>query len=181
MSTTDPITIRCCVAGDVSAIAAIYGRSVETGTASWEYEPPGAEEMSKRRDAVIANGFPHFVAESDGRLVGYAYASSYRARSGYRFVVEDSVYVAEELRGCGIGKRLLTTVIAECEKLGFRQMIAVIGDSENAGSIALYERCGFQHVGRFNGIGFKFGRWLDSVQMVLALGDGSDTPPAAGF
>lgn len=181
MSTTDPITIRCCVAGDVSAIAAIYGRSVETGTASWEYEPPGAEEMSKRRDAVIANGFPHFVAESDGRLVGYAYASSYRARSGYRFVVEDSVYVAEELRGCGIGKRLLTTVIAECEKFGFRQMIAVIGDSENAGSIALYERCGFQHVGRFNGIGFKFGRWLDSVQMVLALGDGSDTPPAAGF
>ena len=181
MSTTDPITIRCCVAGDVSAIAAIYGRSVETGTASWEYEPPGAKEMSKRRDAVIANGFPHFVAESDGRLVGYAYASSYRARSGYRFVVEDSVYVAEELRGCGIGKRLLTTVIAECEKFGFRQMIAVIGDSENAGSIALYERCGFQHVGRFNGIGFKFGRWLDSVQMVLALGDGSDTPPAAGF
>ena len=137
--------------------------------------------MSKRRDAVIANGFPHFVAESDGRLVGYAYASSYRARSGYRFVVEDSVYVAEELRGCGIGKRLLTTVIAECEKFGFRQMIAVIGDSENAGSIALHERCGFQHVGRFNGIGFKFGRWLDSVQMVLALGDGSDTPPAAGF
>jgi len=181
MSTTDPITIRCCVAGDVSAIAAIYGRSVETGTASWEYEPPGAEEMSKRRDAVIANGFPYFVAESDGRLVGYANASSYRARSGYRFVVEDSVYVAEELRGIGIGKRLLTTVIVECEKLGFRQMIAVIGDSENAGSIALHERCGFQHVGRFNGIGFKFGRWLDSVQMVLALGDGSDTPPAAGF
>lgn len=181
MSTTDPITIRCCVAGDVSAIAAIYGRSVETGTASWEYEPPGVEEMSKRRDAVIANGFPYFVAESDGRLVGYAYASSYRARSGYRFVVEDSVYVAEELRGIGIGKRLLTTVIVECEKLGFRQMIAVIGDSENAGSIALHERCGFQHVGRFNGIGFKFGRWLDSVQMVLALGDGSDTPPAAGF
>ena len=114
--------------------------------------------MSKRRDAVIANGFPYFVAELDGRLVGYAYASSYRARSGYRFVVEDSVYVAEEWRGCGIGKRLLTTLIAECEKLGFRQMIAVIGDSENAGSIALHERCGFQHVGRFNGIGFKFGR-----------------------
>lgn len=181
MSIADSITIRRCAAGDVPAIAAIYDRSVETGTASWEYEPPGAEEMSNRRDAVIANGFPYFVAESDGRLVGYAYASSYRARIGYRFVVEDSVYVAEELRGCGIGKSLLTTLIAECEKLGFRQMIAVIGDSENTGSIALHERCGFQHVGRFNGIGYKFGRWLDSVQMVLALGDGSDTPPVAGF
>ncbi len=181
MPTAKPITIRPSVDSDVPAIAAIYGRSVESGTASWEYEPPSVEEMGKRRHAVIANGFPYFVAESGGRLVGYAYASSYRARIGYRFVVEDSVYVVEELRGCGIGKRLLSTVIAECEKLGFRQMIAVIGDSENVGSIALHERCGFQHVGRFNGIGYKFGRWLDSVQMIRTLGDGSATPPGDLF
>ena len=93
-------------------------------------------------------------------------------------MVEDSVYVAEAWRGCGVGKSLLSTLIAECEKLGFRQMIAVIGDSENTGSIVLHERCGFQHVGRFTGMGYKFGRWLDSVQMVRVLGEGSDTPPS---
>jgi L-amino acid N-acyltransferase YncA len=171
------IVIRPSVDLDISAIAAFYQQSVATGTASWEYDPPSVEEMAKRRHAVIANGFPYLVAEIDGRVVGYCFASTYRARIGYRFVVEDSIYVAPDMQGHGIGKMLLMALIGECEKLGFRQMIAVIGDSENASSIALHERCGFQHAGRFNGIGYKFGRWLDSVQMMRPLGAGSTTPP----
>jgi L-amino acid N-acyltransferase YncA len=173
------VMIRASRDDDIEAIASLYSESVITGTASWEYDPPSVEEMAKRRHAVIANGFPYLVAEVDGRVVGYAYASTYRARIGYRFVVEDSVYIAPDMQGRGIGKTLLMAVIAECEQLGFRQMIAVIGDSENARSIALHERCGFQHAGRFNGIGYKFGRWLDSVQMMRALGSGSDSPPDA--
>ena len=172
-----PVLIRASRDNDIDAIASFYQQSVATGTASWEYDPPSVEEMAKRRHAVIANGFPYLVAEMDSRLVGYCYASTYRARIGYRFVVEDSVYVAPDMQGRGIGKMLLVALIGECEKLGFRQMIAVIGDSENAGSIALHERCGFQHAGRFNGIGYKFGRWLDSVQMMRALGAGSSSAP----
>lgn len=172
-----PVPIRASRDDDIDAIASFYQQSVATGTASWEYDPPSVEEMAKRRHAVIANGFPYLVAEMDSRLVGYCYASTYRARIGYRFVVEDSVYVAPDMQGRGIGKMLLVALIGECEKLGFRQMIAVIGDSENAGSIALHERCGFQHAGRFNGIGYKFGRWLDSVQMMRALGAGSSSAP----
>ena len=171
------VLIRASRDDDIDAIAGFYCESVATGTASWEYDPPSVEEMTKRRHAVIAGGFPYFVAECDDRVVGYCYASSYRTRIGYRFVVEDSVYVAPDMQGRGIGKTLLMAVIAECEKLGFRQMIAVIGDSENTGSIALHERCGFQHAGRFNGIGYKFGRWLDSVQMMRTLGAGSNTAP----
>ena len=169
--------IRFSADSDIAAIAAIYGHSVTTGTASWEYEPPNVDDMAKRRHAILANGFPYFVATLDERVVGYAYASSYRARVGYRFVVEDSVYVADDAQGRGIGKMLLNALISECEKSGFRQMIAVIGDSENAASIVLHERCGFQPAGRFKGIGYKFGRWLDSVQMVRRLGEGYDAPP----
>jgi L-amino acid N-acyltransferase YncA len=172
-----PVPIRASRDDDIDAIASFYCESVATGTASWEYDPPSVEEMAKRRHAVIANGFPYLVAEIDSRVVGYAYASAYRARIGYRFVVEDSIYVAPDMQGRGIGQTLLMAVISECEKLGFRQMIAVIGDSENAGSIALHERCGFQHAGRFNGIGYKFGRWLDSVQMMRPLGAGSSSAP----
>jgi L-amino acid N-acyltransferase YncA len=175
-----PVQIRASRDDDIDAIASFYSESVATGTASWEYEAPSVAEMAKRRHAVIANGFPYLVAEMDGRVVGYAYASTYRARIGYRFVVEDSIYVAPDMQGRGIGKMLLMAVIGECEKRGFRQMIAVIGDSENAGSIALHVRCGFKHAGRFNGIGYKFGRWLDSVQMVRSLGSGSSSAPDAG-
>jgi phosphinothricin acetyltransferase len=162
---------------DVAAIAAIYDNSVNTETASWEYDPPGAAEMARRRSEVIAKGFPYLVAELDGRLVGYSYASPYRARIGYRFVVEDSVYVRHEMQGRGIGKSLLLALIAECESLGYRQLIAVIGDSENVGSIKLHTSCGFTHVALFKGIGYKFGRWLDSVQMQRRLGDGSTSLP----
>ena len=119
------------------------------------------------------------AAEVDGKVAGYCYTSAYRARIGYRFVVEDSVYVLEEMQGRGIGRKLLMTLIEECATRGYRQMIAVIGDSANAGSIKLHEACGFAHVALFKGIGYKFGRWLDSVQMQRALGEGSDTSPPA--
>src|SRR5690349_21028517 len=118
---------------DVMNLAAIYAASVLAETASWEYQPPSVEEFARRR-ANIVNSFPYLVAEFDGQVAGYTYASSYRAREGYRFVVEDSVYVHPDLKGRGIGKALLTALIAECEARGFRQMVAVIGDSTNAGS-----------------------------------------------
>jgi phosphinothricin acetyltransferase len=154
---------------DLPAITAIYGNSVLTETASWEYEAPDLAEMTRRRAEVLAKGFPYFVAEIDGNVVGYAYASSYRARIGYRFVVEDSVYVLNEMKGRGIGKKLLMALIEECGKRGYRQMVAVIGDSDNAGSIRLHEACGFTRAALFKSIGFKFDRWLDSVQMQRAL------------
>ncbi len=162
---------------DVAAFAAIYAATVATETASWEYAAPSAEEFACRRAAVLAKGYPYFAAELDGRVVGYSYASSYRARIGYRFVVEDSVYVLKEMTGQGIGRKLLMTLIDDCAVLGFRQMIAVIGDSENTGSIKLHEACGFERAALFKGIGFKFVRWLDSVQMQRALGAGETMPP----
>ena len=164
---------------DVPTLAAIYATSVATDTASWEYEAPGVDEFARRRCDLLASGFPYFTAELDGHVVGYSYASSYRARIGYRFVVEDSVYVLREMQGRGIGRRLLTTLIDECARQGFRQMIAVIGDSANRGSIKLHAACGFDRVAVFKGIGYKFERWLDSVQMQRALGEGSSTAPTA--
>ena len=164
---------------DIPACAAIYAASVATGTASWEYDAPDVAEFARRRADVLAKGFPYLTAEVDGRVAGYCYASAYRARIGYRFVVEDSVYVLEEMQGRGIGRKSLMTLIEECATRGYRQMIAVIGDSANAGSIKLHEACGFAHVALFKGIGYKFGRWLDSVQMQRALGEGSDTSPPA--
>ncbi|MBI3715050.1 MAG: N-acetyltransferase [Betaproteobacteria bacterium] len=163
------LLIRPSQDSDLPAIAAIYAHNVLTGTASWEYEPPDLAEIARRRADVLAKGFPYFVAEAEGSLVGYSYASSYRARIGYRFVVEDSVYVLPEMTGRGIGKQLLMTLIAECGRRGFKQMIAVIGDSENLGSIGLHKACGFTQVALFKAIGFKFDRWLDSVQMQRAL------------
>jgi L-amino acid N-acyltransferase YncA len=163
---------------DVPAMAAIYAASVATGTASWEYEALDVAEFARRRAEVLANGYPYFAADLEGRIVGYSYASAYRARIGYRFTVEDSVYVFDEMQGRGIGKQLLATLIDECARRGYRQMIAVIGDSANLGSIRLHAACGFTQVALFKGIGFKFGRWLDSVQMQRTLGAGSNTRPA---
>ncbi len=162
---------------DIRALAAIYAASVATETASWEYEAPSVEEFARRRAAILAQGFPYFAAELDDAVVGYSYASSFRARIGYRFVVEDSVYVDPEMKGRGIGKKLLMTLVDECAQLGYRQMVAVIGDSDNVGSIKLHAACGFTHAALFKGIGFKFGRWLDSVQMQRELGEGSTTSP----
>ena len=172
-----PITIRESQDIDVEAIAAIYAKSVIAETASWEYEPPNLAEFAERRRDILSGNFPYIVACYETRVIGYAYASSYRTRVGYRFVVEDSVYVHGDFQGHGIGTQLLNALILACEQRGFRQMTAVIGDSENSGSIKLHERCGFTMVGTFKSIGFKFSRWLDSVQMVRALGEGSDSPP----
>ena len=165
---------------DVPSLAAIYANSVATETASWEYESPTVEEFARRRTDLLAKGFPYFTAELAGRVVGYSYASSYRARVGYRFVVENSVYVLHAMKGHGIGKQLLMALIDECTRLGYRQMVAVIGDSANVGSVKLHAACGFHHVAHFKGIGYKFDRWLDSVQMQRALGEGAKTPPSLG-
>ena len=162
---------------DAPAMAAIYGTSVATETASWEYAAPSVSEFTRRRAEILAKNFPYFAAEQDGRIVGYSYASAFRARIGYRFVVEDSVYVLDEMKGRGIGKKLLMTLIDECILRGYRQMVAVIGDSANLGSVKLHEACGFEHVALFKGIGYKFDRWLDSVQMQRVLGEGGSTPP----
>ncbi len=163
---------------DVATLAGFYIASVKTETASWEYEPPDLAEFARRREAVLAAGFPYFTAELDGRPVGYSYASAFRARIGYRYVVEDSIYVDPAMKGRGIGKQLLNALIDECTRMGFRQMVAVIGDSANAGSIRLHAACGFEQIALFKGIGYKFDRWLDSVQMQRVLGDGASTPPA---
>lgn len=171
------LIIRPSSDADVPALHAIYAHSVATETASWEYAPPTLEEFAERRRKILEQDFPYFTAELDGKPVGYSYASSYRARIGYRFVVEDSVYVAQDAGGRGIGKKLMQTLIDECTRLGFRQMIAVIGDSANIRSIKLHEACGFQHVATFENIGWKFDRWLDSVQMQRALGAGGTAPP----
>ena len=173
------LIIRPSLDEDVAAMAAIYAASVATETGSWEYAAPGVDEFALRRVEIIANGFPYFTAELAGRVVGYSYASAYRARTGYRFVVEDSVYVLNAMKGHGIGKQLLTALIEECTRRGYRQMLAVIGDSANLGSIKLHTACGFEHVAAFKGIGFKFDRWLDSVQMQRALGEGAKTAPEA--
>lgn len=164
---------------DVPVFAAIYAASVATETASWEYEAPSVEEFARRRAEILANGFPYFTAELDGNAIGYSYASPFRARSGYRFVVEDSVYVLNEIQGRGIGKRLLMTLIDECAQRGYRQMIAVIGDSANVASIGVHRAAGFTPAGTLRSIGFKFDRWLDIVMMQRALADGDASLPSA--
>lgn len=156
---------------------AIYAPEVRHGTASWEWEPPDLEEFARRFAAQQAQGWPWLVAELDGRIAGYAYASRYRPRIGYGWCVEDSVYVAASARGRGVGRRLLEGLIAAASERGARQMVAVIGDSANTPSIALHRACGFVHVGTLRSIGFKAGRWLDSVLMQRTLGEGAASAP----
>ena len=148
------------------------------GTATFELIPPNLVEMTRRYRALIDGGFPHFVAVLDGRVAGYAYAGPYRPRPAYRFTVDNSVYLDPAVHRRGIGLRLMERLIAECDGRGFRQMIAVIGDSANAGSIGLHRRCGFQMIGTLPNVGLKFGRWLDTVLMQRALGEGAATVPA---
>lgn len=169
--------IRPATASDIPAITAIYAHAVRTGTASFELEPPDESEMKRRLEALIEAGYPYLVAEVDGAVAGYAYAGPYRPRPAYRWSVEDSVYVASTMHRRGIGGVLLGALIAEAERRGFRQMVAVIGDSAQVPSIALHRAWGFRHIGTIEHVGFKFGRWLDTVLMQRALGPGAAEPP----
>jgi phosphinothricin acetyltransferase len=163
---------------DVPAITGIYAWHVEHGTGSFELEPPTPAEMAQRRAATLAAGMPWLVAQRDDRVVGYAYAHPFRPRRAYRFCVEDSIYLAAEALGAGVGRALLAELIARCEAAGARQMLAVIGDSANAASIGLHEALGFRHTGVLRSAGWKFERWLDVVLMQRALGPGDAWPPA---
>ena len=169
--------IRAAQPQDLAVITAIYDHAVRHGTASFELEPPDAGEMTRRYETLRRGGYPYLVAEIDGELLGYAYAGPYRARPAYHWSVEDSIYIAPRSHRRGIGRALIERLIAEAEAAGFRQMIAVIGDSANAGSIELHRAAGFRMVGTFDNVGFKFGRWLDSVLMQRPLGAGAATIP----
>ena len=171
------LLIRAAAAADIPAITAIYDHAVRHGTASFELEPPDAAEMARRRQALVDGGYPYLVAEADGAVVGYAYAGAYRPRPAYRFSVEDSVYVAPALHRRGVGRALLDRLVAEAEQRGFRQMIAVIGDSAQLPSIELHRAAGFRLIGTVEHVGHKFGRWLDTVLMQRALGPGAAAPP----
>lgn len=169
------ITIRPAGSGDMAAIAEIYRPSVEAGTASFEFEAPDAAEMERRRAGIAAAGYPYLVAEVEGRVAGFAYVGSFRARPAFMATVENSVYVAAEMQGRGVGRALLMALIEAATRAGFRQMIAVIGDSQRqAASIRLHGRCGFAEVGRMPAVGFKNDEWLDIVFMQRALGAGDD-------
>ena len=170
-------TIREASTGDVPAIAAIYAHHVLHGRASFEEVPPDATEIARRHGEHVDKGLPYLVAEVDGAVGGYAYASLYRPRSAYRFTCEDSIYVRADLTGRGIGRALLTALIDRCTAMGFRQMVAVIGDSANTGSIGLHAAAGFRPAGVLHAVGFKHGRWVDSVLMQRPLGPGTDGLP----
>jgi phosphinothricin acetyltransferase len=174
--TVSPLVIRPSTVADLPAIAAIYAWNVEHGTGTFELEAPDQAEMTRRRDDVLVKGLPWLVAERAGRVLGYAYANHFRPRRAYRFCLEDSIYLAEDARGQGVGRLLLTELLARCEAAGARQMLAVIGDSANAGSIGVHRTLGFEHTGILRAAGWKFGRWLDVVlmQKALGLGDGAE-------
>jgi phosphinothricin acetyltransferase len=169
--------IRPAVPADIGAIAHIYADAVLNGSASFEIEPPDEAEMLRRQTALLDNGYPYFAAEIGGIVAGYAYAGPYRTRPAYNWSVEDSVYVAPDMHRKGIGALLLRTLIAASAQRGYRQMIAVIGDSAQIGSIALHERAGFSHMGTLRSVGFKHGKWLDTVLMQRALGEGDSSAP----
>lgn len=169
--------IRPALDADIPGITAIYAGEVSHGTASFEIDPPDVTEMRRRFAALVAGGYPYFVAAEGERVLGYAYAGPYRPRPAYRFTVENSIYVAAEARGKGVGRALLSALLAKSEELGYRQMIAVIGDSANAASIKLHARAGFEMVGTFTAVGWKHGRWLDSVLMQRPLSEGAAQPP----
>jgi L-amino acid N-acyltransferase YncA len=170
------MNIRPTTPADIPAITAIYAHAVRTGTATFELEPPDEAEMMRRFEKLRGGGFPYIVAMVDGQVSGYAYAGPFRERPAYRFTVEDSIYIAPEMQKRGIGMALMAELIKLSADSGFRQMLAVIGDSNQAGSIALHRACGFRDVGVFKSVGFKFGRWLDTVQMQLPLGKGDKEP-----
>ena len=172
-STEAPLIIRPSTDADVSAIQAIYAHAVLNGTGTFETEVPSVDEMARRRQEVLGRQLPWLVAERNGDVLGYAYGNYFRPRLAYRYCIEDSIYLAPSAQGQGIGRLLLAELIARCEAAGARQMLAVIGDAQNAGSVGLHTALGFQHTGVLKSSGWKFGRWLDVVlmQRTLGLGD----------
>lgn len=170
--------IRPATTDDIAAIHAIYADAVDHGTATYELDAPSIEEMAARLAAIARAGQPWLVAERDGAVVGYAYAGPFRARPAYRFIVEDSIYVAPVAKRAGIGRALIEALIGRCVTLGYRQLVAVIGDGPgNPGSVGLHAALGFRHSGVIEGSGYKFGRWLDTVIMQMPLNGGAATPP----
>jgi phosphinothricin acetyltransferase len=162
---------------DLAAVADIYDEAVRHGTASFEIEPPGQTEMRRRYEALRAGGYPFLVAEVDNSVIGYAYAGPHRARPAYHWTVEDSIYIAPQSQRRGAGRALLGRLLADAQGSGYRQMIAVIGDSANSASVELHRAAGFRLVGTFENVGYKFGQWLDSVLMQRSLGPGATTAP----
>ena len=172
-----PPPVRDATAEDLPQIQAIYSHHVLTGLASFEESPPDLAEMTARFEATLARNLPYLVAESEGRIAGYAYAGPYRPRPAYRFSLENSVYVAPDALGKGVGSALLRELLRRCTSLGYRQVVAVIGDSENHASIRLHEKHGFRRSGELKSIGFKLGRWVDCVIMQREIGEGDGTLP----
>jgi phosphinothricin acetyltransferase len=163
------VHFRDCRETDIPTITEIYAHHVLHGTGSFEIDPPDTEEMQRRRLEIVNRGLPYLVAEDEGHVIGYAYASLYRPRVAYRFTLEDSVYVHHAAMGRGVGVLLLSRLIPACREWGCRQLVAVIGDSQNTASIRVHEKLGFQHSGVLRGVGFKFDRWIDTVMMQLPL------------
>jgi L-amino acid N-acyltransferase YncA len=171
------VIIRTAAAGDAEALAAIYGHHVLHGFGTFEEDPPSPAEMESRRAAIAGRGLPYLLAEEAGKVLGFAYAGPFRPRQAYRYTLEDSVYIAPDAIGKGVGRAVLSAVIAECEALGIRQLVAVIGDSGNAASIGLHRSLGFLDAGVGRSFGFKHGRWVDIVWMQKSLNGGDETAP----
>jgi L-amino acid N-acyltransferase YncA len=171
------VVIRQAVPADIPAITRIYDHAVRFGTASFELEAPDEAEMARRQRMLLDGNFPYLVADLGNTVAGYAYAGPYRPRRAYRFSVEDSIYISPDAQRRGIGRLLLSELIAVATERGFRQMVAIIGDSAQVPSIELHRAHGFRMIGAIEAVGYKFDRWLDTVVMQRALGEGADTPP----
>lgn len=176
----EPVRIRPAALTDIPTITAIYAREVSDGLATWEETPPDETDMADRMRKIFAAGLPYLVAERDGLVCGYAYAGPFHPRSGYRYTVEDTVYVAPSAQGAGIGTALLGDIVARCETLGYRQMMALIHWTQDSASVALHRRLGFNLVGIAPAVGFKLGGWRDLAYMQRALGPGATTLPPSG-
>jgi L-amino acid N-acyltransferase YncA len=171
------VRVRTAAPSDIAAITRIYADAVRNGTATFEVEPPGEAEIARRVHALQANNYPYLVAERSDLIAGYAYAGPYHLRPAYRWTVEDSIYLDPQFQGQGIGRLLMRQLLAEAETRGFRQMVALVGDSTNTASIALHAAVGFQLIGTLRSVGFKHGRWLDVVMMQRSLGGADASPP----